>query len=332
MAHVLVLGANGHIGAHIVRALLADGHTVRAGYRNEKYLQVLEGLEVDRRRIDLDNSNTLELEQALEGCDWVFHAAGYYPAKQARRAEAIEHGIQSTRRILGVIRRAHPKRVVFTSSAACIRQLPDRVVSEQDAENWPLSGWRSLYAAVKIAMEQEVLRAHQEGLPVVITNPSICIGEYDAHAFSGRAVLAFVKYRIPWIIKTSFNVVYTGDVGVGHLRTAEQGRLGERYLLAGANVTLEEFAEVVTRVAQVPKPWGHLPYPLVMFSAFILEGLAGLTRRRPIYSREDVRRAYRTYSLDGSKAVRDLGMPQTPVEEAVRRAVDWFRANGYIKP
>ena len=329
MASALVLGATGHIGAHVVRALLARGHAVRAAYRSEKYLPVLDGLPVERAKVDLDHPE--ELREALRGCSWVFHAAGYYPSNRPSRAEAIRTGIESSRRDLEEIRRAGPERVVFTSSAATIRAGAGKMATEADSEPWPLTHWRHPYAAAKIAMEQEVLRAAGAGLPVVIVNPSLCIGEYDARAFSGRSVLAFAKYRLGWYTETSFNVVYTGDVGVGHVRAAEAGRVGERYLLAGQNVSLKEFGALACRELGLSPPRWKIPTVGAYLAACGVELFAAVTGREPLFTREEARRIRGGYLLDGSKAVRELGMPQTPPAEAVRRAVQWFRQQGHLK-
>lgn len=330
MTDTLVLGATGHIGAHVVRALLAEGHRVRAAYRSERYLRVLDGLDVERVRLDLEDPER-GLPEALEGCRWVFHAAGYYPGGRERPEEAVRKGAESARRALEAIRRAGPERVVFTSSTAVIRPAEGRAADEGDAEGWPPSGGRNLYARVKIVMEQEALRAARGGLPVVIVNPSVCVGEYDARAFSGRIVLAFAKYRIPWVTDALFNVVYTGDVGVGHLRAAERGRPGERYLLAGENLTLREFAGIVAEETSVPPPRWTMPRGLAMAAAAGAELWAWATRRAPFFTRQEAARARRGYALDGSRAVRELGMPRTPVKEAVRRAVAWFRQERILK-
>ena len=329
MTKALVLGATGHIGAHVVRALLARGHAVRAAYRSERYLPVLDGLPVERAKVDLDRPE--ELREALRGCSWVFHVAGYYPANHPSREEAIRAGIESTRRDMEEIRRAGPERVVFTSSAATIRAGAGKMATEADSEPWPLTHWRHQYAAVKIAMEQEALRAAGAGLPVVIVNPSLCIGEYDARAFSGRSVLAFAKYRPRWYTETSFNVVYTGDVGVGHVRAAEAGRVGERYLLAGQNVSLKEFGSLACRELGLPPPRWKIPSAAAPLAACGVELFAAVTGREPLFTREEARRIRGGYLLDGSKAVRELGMPQTPPAEAIGRAVQWFRQQGHLK-
>ena len=329
MAKAVVLGATGHMGAHVVRALLREGHEVRAAYRSEKFLSVLEKLPVERIKVDLETEEGLA--EAVQGCSWVFYAAGYYPSsKERNRAQVIEKATQSARSVLRAIQRAQPTRVVFTSSAATIRPVTDRPAAEEDAETWPISGWRSLYSTAKIAMEQEALHAAQEGMPIVIVNPSICVGEYDSRAFSGRILLVFAKNRVPWYVDTVVNVVYTGDVGVGHVRAAQRGQIGQRYLLTGRNLTLKEFGTLVAQEAGTVPPRWKVPH----FAAYAIGSAAELwargSRTDPLFTREEVRRAKGGYPLDGSKAFRELGMPQTSTVEAIRRALSWFKQRGYL--
>lgn len=328
MANALVLGATGHIGAHITRALIAEGHSVRAAYRTPAYRSVLEGLPAEQVFVDLDKIETLK--PALQGVDWVFYAAGYYPGRSENKETAIARGIAAARSALETIARANPKRIIFTSSAATLKHIEGRASNEDDPEPWPLTEWRHTYSAVKIAMEQEALRAAKEGLPVVITNPTVCVGEYDSRGFSGRAVLLYVRKRVPIYTRSMMNAVYTGDVGVGHLRAAERGRVGERYLLAGRNLTLKQFADLATKEAGVTPPFLPFPYAAAFSAGLALEILSKITGRDPLFTRQDVKRLRQGHSFDGSKAVRELGMPQTPLEEAVRRAVAWFRHQGMI--
>ncbi|MBI4354662.1 MAG: NAD-dependent epimerase/dehydratase family protein [Candidatus Omnitrophica bacterium] len=344
----LVLGATGHIGAHVVRALLADGHPVRAAYHNPRFLSVLEGLPIERVQVDLERDE--ELSRALEGYEWVFDAAGYYPRIQERRAHAIERGIASVNRLMRSLLHTRPSRVVFTSSAATIRQVPGRLANETDAEPWsprhggatlprqrgwfrlgrPQDQWRPLYATVKIAMEHEALRFVSEGLPIVVVNPSLCVGEYDAHRFSGRAVLAFAKYRLPCYLDYVFNAVYTGDVGVGHVRAAEQGRIGERYLLSCQQVRVRDFARLVATIAGVSPPRWESPRLVAHVLAWGSELVAGMTRREPWLPRQVVHLSRTGQRLDNAKALRELHLPQTPIDEAIRRAIGWFRQEGIL--
>lgn len=298
----LVLGATGHIGAHTVRALLDRGHSVRAAHRNPRYQFLLDRLPVERARVDLERPEGLR--KVVEGCPWVFICAGYYPRWAHRRTGAIRRGIAQIRTLCDVLQRVRPERVVYTSSAATIMPVPGRASTEADRDTWPSSRPRLLlYSTVKTAMEHAVQRYIDRGMAVVITNPSVCIGEYDAHAFSGRLVLLFARrrWRLPASLEHVFNMVYTGDVGVGHVLAAERGTIGERYLLTGEQTTMWEFAQRVARIAGVPPPRWRLPYP-----------------RFPMQR------------LDGTKAQRELGLVCTPMDEAIRRALAWFRAHGYL--
>lgn len=325
----VVLGATGHIGSHITRVLVSEGHEVRAAYRRSEYLSVLSGLSVEKVCVDLE---TLKgLREACEGCDWVFHAAAYYPHLSDQPDVAVKKGIDTAEAVAGVIAEAGPSRVVYTSSASTIRKCEGRASTDLDIEPWPLEGWRPLYATVKIAMEHAILQAQKKGLPVVVVNPTVCIGEYDAHTFSGNAVLLFAKWRIPFAIANIMNVVYTGDVGLGHVRAAEKGIIGQRYILAGERISLLDFGKRVAIIAGTRKPLGNVPYALAWPFALACEAGGELMRKKPFFSRQLLQYVKAdSRELDGSRAVRELGMPQTPLDEAIRRAVTWFRENGYF--
>ncbi len=326
MARVLVLGATGHIGAHIVRALLADRHAVRAAYRRPNYLSVLEGLEVER--VPVDTEQPQAVTAAAQGCDWVFHAAGYYPPFGTAADVAILRAVESTRRVLEALRAAHPARIVFTSSAAVIRREAGGLATEEDVEPRPSPG-RTVYTQAKIAMDHEAHRAAVEGLPLVTVNPSVCLGEYDAHPFSGLLILAYAKLRVPWYLEHQLNAVYTGDVAVGHVRAAERGRIGERYLLAGETWHARDLARLIAETAGVPAPRWRLPLAVAEAAGQVSQAVAWVMRTRPLIPRDAVRSARHDQLLDPSKARQELGLPQTPVREAVRRAVAWFKAHGY---
>lgn len=301
MPRALVVGATGHIGSHVVRALLGRGDAVRATYRNPRYAFLLDGLPVERVQLDLEDAR--HLGNTAEGCETAFVCAGYYPRWTERHDEAIQRGLAQIRRVFDALRHSRLQRIVYTSSAATIAHVPGRASTEADREPWPLTHRRPLYSTVKIAMEHAVQRYLDEGLPIVIVNPSVCIGEYDAHPFSGRLVLAFAgkRWRLPVYVEHAFNVVYTGDVGVAHVLAAEHGTVGERYLLTGEQTTLGDFARQVARIAGVPPPRWRIP----------------LTLGRP-------------QRLDGSKAHHAFNLPRTPMDDAIRRALAWFGHHGYL--
>lgn len=329
MEKALVLGAAGHIGAHIVRVLLAGGYEVRAAYRTPHYRSLLESLPIERVMVDVEQPAVLR--RALDGCALVFHCAGYYPSFTEPRAQAVARGIEQIHRVFDVLRAARPERIVYVSSVATIASIPHRPSTEADPEPWPLPHWRSLYATVKIAMEHEVLRYAAEGLPLVIVNPSVCIGEYDAHPFSGKLLLLYATGRLPVYLERALNVVYTGDVAAGCVAAATRGQLGQRYILANENLMMSEWTRRVAQAAGVAPPRWRAPYAMAMAAAMASEGIAALMRREPLLPRRAVQLARHGQRLDSSRARDELGMSQTPVDEAIRRALAWFRAHGYVQ-
>lgn len=329
MTRAVVLGGTGHIGAHVVRALAAEGHRVRVLCRDPRRARVLDGVPVEIVEGTTDDAE--RLARALDGCEWLFHCAGYYPSFTADVGRAIADGVADVHRVMTAAQQAGVSRIVFTSSSSTIRRVPVRLANEDDWESRPLDHHRPLYPTVKIAMEQEVLRAARQRLPVVVVNPTFCIGEYDTKPFSGRLVTVVAR-GLPMYVEHRLNAVYTGDVGIGHVRAAERGRVGERYLLAGRNLHFSELAALIAREAGVPPPWWRAPYPIVAAVAHVggwwwrLRGGCG----EPWLPARAIEQVREGQFLDGSKAVRELGLPQTPIEEAVRRAIAWFRAQGML--
>lgn len=329
MTRALVLGATGHIGAHVARALVAHGYHVHAAYRDPRYRFVLDGLPVTTSQLDVEDAP--QLRAAADGCETVFHCAGFYPRFTDRRRDSITRGVNQIVRVFDVLRGSGVKKIVYTSSAATVAYVPGRRSTEADAEPWPLTQRKSLYATVKIAMERAVMRYAHDGLPVVIVNPSLCLGEHDAHPFSGRLVLLFAKGWVPVYLESRFNAVYTGDVGQAHVAAAERGIPGERYLVSAHNVTLGDFARLVASQAGVAPPRWRLPYPLALAGAVVTEVAAAVTGTEPLIPRHLVQLARRpSGGLDSAKAQRVLGMPQTPLDEAIRRSLAWFRQHGYL--
>lgn len=339
MPRALVLGATGHIGAHAARAFLARGYSVLATYRNPRYRFLLDDLARDAGRsaieaVQLDLDEPAALARLADRCDVVAHCGGYYPRWTDRREPALRRAVRQVDGVFEALKTGRPGRVVYVSSAATIRSRTVRPATEKDREPWPPaepSDWRPLYGTAKAAMEAAVLRHAEAGVPVVIVNPSICIGEYDAHAFSGKLLLLFAQGRIPVYVEHSINVIYTGDVGEGIASAAERGRLGERYLLSHRNMTVRDFAGLAARAAGVAPPRWALPYPVGWAAAAMTDLLALATGREPLLSVRALRLSQRTHHwLDSHKAQQELGLPQTPIETAVDRALGWFRQHGHL--
>ena len=329
MTQALVLGATGHIGAHVTQALVNAGVKVRTLCRVPQRLGVLAFLDVE---IMLGSVEDREVcRRALVGCQWLFHCAGYYPQFSEDKQQAITRGVASVQAVMEVAREASLERIVFTSSTSALGRVQGRLATEQDYEPWPLTRSRPLYGTVKLAMEEAARRYAREGLPIVIVNPSFCVGEYDRKPFSGKLLLMYARRELPLYLDHRFNVIYTGDVGRGHVLAAQRGRIGERYILGGYNTTLKAFTTLVAAEAGVPPPHIKIPYWMALGVGYASEVAAKLLRQPEAkIPLEAVRASAYGQHVETSKAMRELGLTLTPLQEAVRQALRWFREHGYL--
>ncbi len=329
MAKTLVTGATGFIGSAVVRALLAAGQEVRALVRRTSDTRNIDGLDVERVQGDIRDVDSVRA--ALKGCDRLYHTAALYATWVPDPEIFHQVNVEGTRNVLRAALETGVERVVYTSTASIIGKTADGSLPNEDT---PFNLWEVTgpYIHTKHLAEMEAFRmCRKEGLPVVAVNPPFPIGPRDLRPTpTGRMILDFLKRRLPGYMPGGFNLVAVEDVAKGHLLAAEKGQVGQRYILGHANMTLQEIFALLERVTGIPAPRLPLPYPLVLIGAYAMEALATITRRPPLLDVEGVRQTHLTLHYDCSRAVRELGLPQTSVEEAVRRAVDWFRQNGYV--
>ncbi len=171
------------------------------------------------------------------------------------------------------------------------------------------------------------------GLPVVIVNPSTPVGELDIKPTpTGQMIVDFLNRRMPAYVDTGLNIVDVRDVAEGHVLAAEKGRVGEKYILGNRDMTLKEIFDTLSTVTGIPSPAIRLPHWIPLAAAAADTLAARLTGRLPRVPLEGVRMSRHRMFFDAGKAIRELGLPQTPVEEALARAVAWFRENGYVRP
>ena len=188
------------------------------------------------------------------------------------------------------------------------------------------------YKKSKYDAEQVAARWAAKGLPVVIVNPSTPIGERDIKPTpTGRLIVDFLNRKMPAYVDTGLNLVDVRDVAAGHLAAAEKGRAGERYILGNRDMTLKEILDTLARLTGLPAPKLRLPHWIPLSVAAVSTAWSGLTGRAPGISLESVRMSTHRMFFDAGKAVRELGLPQTPVEEPLARAVAWFRDKGYVR-
>jgi len=322
----LVTGGTGFIGAHVVRALLERKYKVRTLARPGTDRRNLDGLGVEWAQGDV--RDLASVRNAVSGCSHVFHVAALY-AFSARPREVHEANVDGTRHVLQAAWDAGVERVVHTSSVAALGLCAGRPADETTP-----AGAHTLvgdYKKSKHLAQELALAFARRGLPVVVVNPSFPVGPGDRKPTpTGRVIVDFLNRRLPAYVDTGMNVVAVEDVAIGHVLAAERGRSGECYVLGGENLAMRDFLGLLAEVSGLPAPRVRLPpLPLVPL-AYLNAAWSGLTGSVPRLTPDTVRMACHRMFYDPGKAVRELGMPQTPAREALRRAVAWFQENGYV--
>ncbi len=320
---VLVTGASGFIGGAVVRALVKAEIEVRVIARNGSDTRNLTGLPVEQVEGDLRNRGSLM--RALNGCRRLYHIAAHYALWAKEPSIFYDINVAGTRNLLEAARETGIERTVYCSTIGAIGLPPDGGIG---TETTPVSldQMAGHYKRSKYLAEQEVMKLSREGLPVVIVNPSAPVGEGDVKPTpTGQVIVDFMKGRMPAYIETGMNLVDVDDVAAGHLLAMEKGRVGERYILGNKNLMLREVFEILSRLTGVNAPRIKLPRLAILPLAHINEWMARFTNIPPRIPLEGIRMAKYKMHYDCSKAVRELGFPQTPVEVALEKAVRWFK-------
>jgi len=321
----LVTGATGFVGAHVVRSLLSRGRGVRCLARPGSDLGNLDGLPVEIVRGDLRDPSSLA--RAVSGIDTLYHCAADYRLWARDSRELYAANVAGTENVLRAAVEAGARRIVHTSSVATLAAREDRPAREEDtAEEGDVIGH---YKRSKVRAERVALRWAAAGAPVVVVNPSTPVGDLDAKPTpTGRIVADYLAGRMPAYVDTGLNVVDVRDVAEGHVLAAERGRTGERYILGNRNMTLKEIFDVLAELSGVPAPRVRLPHWIPIAAAAVDTWISPILGREPRVPLESARMASHRMYFDPAKAVAELGLPQRPVEEALARAVAWFRGRG----
>jgi dihydroflavonol-4-reductase len=319
-----VTGATGFIGANLVRSLLADGHQVRALVRQGSDRRNIVGLPIELVTGDLANTNRLK-EQVM-GCDVVFHVAARYSLWSKDRDEIYRTNVAGTENLLAAALAVNAKRFIHTSSVAAIGLAPSTENATEESQT-TLEELVSDYKKSKFLAEKAVVAAARDGLDVVILNPSTPIGAYDIKPTpTGEIILRFLEGRMPAYVHTGLNLIDVEDVARGHILAWQAGRRGERYILGNRNLTLQEMLQMLSRITGKPAPRLALPHFIPSVAAYLDEMiLARYLGKRPGLSYASVQMSRKTMYYDSAKAIRELGLPQSPIERALERAVKWFK-------
>jgi dihydroflavonol-4-reductase len=330
-----VTGASGFIGSNLVHELLARRHRVKMLVRPNADLRGLASVEAEYVTGDLSDRQLLRRE--IGGCDWCFHCAASYQLWMRDYAPMYAANVMGTRNVLEAAGEAGCEKIVYTSTVGCIglpKNENGRVVPTDETAPVSESQMSSHYKRSKWQAEQVAIELAQKKLPVVIVNPSAPVGPRDVKPTpTGQVIVDFLNRQLPAYLDTGLNWVHVRDVAIGHILAAEKGMTGQRYILGNAdgNWTMKQTLAALEDITGLPAPKMKIPHWVAMAAAHIDEGISCFTKKPPKAPLAGVRMAKHKMWFDPSKAIRELGLPQTPPKQAFADAVEWFRANGYVK-
>jgi dihydroflavonol-4-reductase len=325
-------GATGFLGSHVARVLAEQGADLRLLVRPTSNLKNLEGLNAETATGDL--RDPASLEKAMSGCDTVFHVAADYRLWLRDPNEMYRSNVEGTRAILDAARKNKVHAVVYTSSVATMGFTGNGRPADEDSPV-ALSDMIGHYKRSKFMAEQVALEAgrnnNDNGLRVITVNPTTPVGEQDVKPTpTGRIVVDFLKGKFPAYVETGLNLVDVRECALGHIAALEKGKSGDRYILGGQNLTLKQILDKLGAISGLPSPKIKLPYFVAYLAGAVDQTISGrLLGREPRATIETVRMGKKKMWAASDKAERELGWKSLPADNALRRAVEWFRSNGY---
>ena len=330
-----VTGASGFIGSNLARELLARRHRVKALVRPGSDRHGLAGTEVELVTGDVSDRDFLRRE--MDGCEWCFHCAASYHLWLPDYQPMYAANVEGTSNVIEAAGRAGCQRIVHTSTVGCIglpREVNGGIVPSTEADVIAYTDLSNDYKRSKWQAELIAVKGARKGLPVVIVNPSAPVGPGDLKPTpTGQIIVDFLNRKLPAYLETGLNWVHVRDVAVGHILAAEKGVFGQRYILGNedGNWTMEKTLTVLEEVSGIRAPKVKIPHWAALAAAHINEGTSFFTRKPPKAPLAGVRMAKQKMWFNPAKAIRELGLPQTPPKQAFAEAVEWFCKNGYVK-
>jgi dihydroflavonol-4-reductase len=324
---LFITGATGFVGAHVAQLAEAQGAELRlltrASSDTSRLPKSAEAVVGDLRSPE-------GFAAALRGCDALIHVAADYRLWVPDPAEMYKANVEGTRQLLRLAREAGVRRVVYTSSVATMGFHGDAVVDEET----PVSEADMIghYKRSKWMAEQVALEAGRAGQEVIVLNPTTPIGALDTKPTpTGRIVVDFLNGNFPAYVDTGLNLVDVSEIARMHLVALERGRVGERYILGGENLTLKQILDRLGKISGLPSPKMKVPHALAMAFAYFDETVTGKWRgKEPRATVEAVRMGKKMMFASSAKAERELGLKVGSVEGALMSACTWFYKNGYV--
>jgi len=323
-----VTGATGFVGSHVARALAVQGADLRLLVRSGSDLKNIQELKADQVIGDLRQGASLK--KAMAGCDVVFHVAADYRLWVRNPEQMYRSNVDGTRGILAAALVSGVRRVVYTSSVAT---MGFRSNGKPATEDSPVSLENMIgpYKRSKFMAEEIALEAGRSGMDVVVVNPTTPVGERDIRPTpTGRIIVDFLKKKFPAYVDTGLNLVDVAECARGHVAALEKGRSGERYILGGENLTLKQILDKLAAITGLPSPKVRVPYAVALATGVVDQVITGYIRgREPRATIDAVRMGRKKMFVSSTKAERELAWKTVPVDDALRRAVEWFQTNRY---
>jgi dihydroflavonol-4-reductase len=323
----LVTGAAGFLGSHIARQLVARGDEVRVLMRPSSTNRAIADLSLEYVTGDL--RDPASLDRAIKGVKRVFHVAADYRLWAKRKQDIYDSNVGGTKNLLDAAKRAGVEQLIYTSTVATI--AVDRPQHPNEFTDAKLEEMVGHYKRSKWLAEKEALSAAKSGLPVIVAMPTTPVGPWDWKPTpTGKIILDFLNGKMPGYVETGLNFVGVEECAAGHLLIAEKGKVGERYLLGGENLTLKQMLDALSKITGLPAPKLKISHGLALGVAYASTVFSRLIGREPGIPVEGVKIARHMMFVDCSRAKRELGFKAGPVAAALERAVRWYEANGYI--
>ncbi|MBN1498141.1 MAG: NAD-dependent epimerase/dehydratase family protein [Spirochaetes bacterium] len=323
----LVTGATGFMGSSIVRELLKDGEEVKVLVRKTSDTRNIDGLDVERAFGDIRDGDSMR--RALQGCDTLYYTAAFFAHWTPDKRLPYEVNVEGTRASMKAALDAGVQKVVYTSTNNTLGAHGPVPVDESAEFNHWKSG--DTYSLSKYFAEVEARKFVPLGLPIVIVNPTLVIGVRDIKPTpSGQMIIDVATRQMPGYIEGGINIIDVEDVARGHILAAKKGRVGERYLFGNENITVSDYFRLIAEIAGVAPPGIKIPYHLAVALGYMFELGAFFTKKPPVVTASEVRIGKLQEWYDCSRAVKELGLPQTPIRTAIEKALNWFREHGYL--
>jgi dihydroflavonol-4-reductase len=323
----LVTGAAGFLGSHVARQLVARGEEVRVLLRPSSQNRAIADLPLEYVTGDLRDAASLD--RALKNVKRVFHVAADYRLWAKHSKDIYDSNVGGTKNILAAAKRAGVEQFIYTSTVATI--AVDRPVRPNEATDSKLEEMVGHYKRSKWMAEQEALKAAKEELPVIVAMPTTPVGPWDWKPTpTGKIIVDFLNGSMPGYVETGLNFVGVEECAAGHLLVAEKGKVGERYLLGGENLTLKQLLDTLARITGLRAPSLKIPHGVALGAAYASTIFSRLIGKAPGITIEGVKIAQHMMFVDCSRAQKELGFKAASVAAALDRAVRWYEANGYV--